>query len=137
MFSANTKVTIKGLPELAKKLEPDRLLAGPVKSLLKKAAMLLVRSAKKHASGRPGPRVISGTLRSRITHEIDGSHFPLWAKVGSSVLYAPFVELGHLSRGGTRVRAYPFLAPALDDTRDEIESILGEAAGEAEDNFKK
>jgi hypothetical protein len=61
----------------------------------------------------------------------------MWAKVGSDVIYAPFVELGHLSRGGTKVPAYPFLQPALDETKNEIESLLGECAAEVESNFKK
>lgn len=137
MFGANTKITIKGLPQLASRLEPGRLLGGPVKGLLTKAAIMLERRAKEKASGRPGPRVVTGRLRASITHELDAKPVPMWAKVGSDVKYAPFVEFGHLSRGGTKVPAYPFLTPALEELKEEIEGMLGEAAAEVENNFKK
>jgi len=88
----------------------DALLAspaGPVGRDLARRAINVQNQAKLNASGRPGPNVQTGRLRSSIAFQVvnDGG---LVARVGSNVEYAAFVELGT-----DRSRPYPYLRPAL------------------------
>lgn len=98
------------------------LLTGPNGGVARDLARRAVRvqnAAKVNASGRPGPRVQTGRLRSSISWEIrtQQSGLPgfaqvtgggLVARVGTNVVYARPLELG--LRNGRR---YPFLGPAL------------------------
>lgn len=96
---------------------------GPVYRDLSRRAIRVENAAKRHATGRPGPRVRTGRLRGSITWRLgkdtgltSGTTFP-YADIGTNVHYAPFVELGHnvVRNGRTvgRAPAYPFLRPAL------------------------
>jgi hypothetical protein len=88
-----------------------------------------------NASGRPGPNVITGRLRSSIQWRIVSDGHGIYAEIGSDVEYAGFVENGTgpydilprnkqalywpdadhpvriVHRQGNK--AYPFLKPAL------------------------
>ena len=81
--------------------------------------------------------VDTGTLRNSITHaynDDDGSKVTLL--VGTNVYYAPYVELGHHQQPGrfvpkikkrlvrNWVPGKPFLRPAFENHRDEIEKII-------------
>jgi phage gpG-like protein len=99
----------------------DELLSdpeGPVGRDLRRRAFNVETQAKLNASGRPGPRVDTGRLRSSITHELvtrpDGQ---LVARVGSNVEYARYVEEGG-DPPGSRGDGYPYLRPALSAARD-------------------
>lgn len=89
---------------------------GAVAEDLRRRALNVESQAKLNASGRPGPNVDSGRLRSSITHELtnrpDGT---LVARVGSNVEYARYVEEGS-SNWPPGVR-YPYLVPALEAAR--------------------
>ena len=81
--------------------------------------------------------VDTGLLRNSITHayndEEDGKVTLL---VGTNVEYAPYVELGHRQQPGryvpkigkrlvrSWVHGKPFLRPALENHREEIEKII-------------
>lgn len=84
---------------------------------LQRRAINVESQAKLNASGRPGPNVDTGRLRSSITHEVvnraDGS---LVARVGTNVEYARYVEEGG-SPPGSRGPGYPYLRPALEAAR--------------------
>lgn len=82
---------------------------GPVGKMLKKKGIQVQRAAKQHASGRPGPNVQTGRLRSSISEELVHDGDELVERIGTDVDYAPYVELGT-----SRAPAYPFLRPALD-----------------------
>lgn len=56
--------------------------------------------------------VDTGRLRSSITHEMGHEGGDLVGRVGTNVDYSPHVELGT-----SRMRAQPFLRPALDAAR--------------------
>ena len=142
-------VEVLGLQKVQEKLERNALLGGPLHKLFGKAALLVEREAKIKASGRPGPNVRTGRLRASITPEIDSSDFPTYAKVGTNVKYASFVEYGHQQEPGRYVPAierrlvaseapaYPFLIPAFEKMKDKINSLLSEFCSLVERGFGK
>lgn len=75
-------------------------------------AIQVEAAAKRNASGRPGPNVITGRLRGSITWKPGQDALSPYVDVGTNVFYAPFVELGT-----SRAPAYPFLRPALEFAR--------------------
>jgi phage gpG-like protein len=75
-------------------------------------AIQVEAAAKRNASGRPGPNVITGRLRGSITWRPGEDEISPYVDVGTNVFYAPFVELGT-----SRAPAYPFLRPALEAAR--------------------
>lgn len=81
---------------------------GPVARDLARRAVRVESRAKLNASGRPGPRVRTGRLRSSISWAIGQDGRGLYAVVGTNVFYAKWLELG-----SDRAPAYPFLRPAL------------------------
>lgn len=85
---------------------------GPVGKDLQRRAFNVESRAKVNASGRPGPNVQTGRLRSSITHEIVERQDGLVARIGSNVEYARYVE-----EGTDRAPAYPYLVPALEAAR--------------------
>lgn len=113
---------------------------GPVGLDLLRRGQLVTDQAKVNASGRPGPNVQTGRLRSSIgPPRLVSGATGLYCVVGTSVSYAPFVELGtgpftihpltkkalfwkgaaHPVRSVRRQgnRPYPFLRPALSAAR--------------------
>lgn len=80
-------VRIEGLERLLKKASPD-ILAKPLRNFFERASLAVENRAKEKAP------VDTGRLRSSLAHEIDGAAVPLWAKVGTNVTYAPFMEFG-------------------------------------------
>ena len=61
--------------------------------------------------------VDTGNLRNSITHDVDDGE-PA-AYIGTNVEYAPYVCLGTI-----RMKAQPFLKPAVNDHKDEYRKIL-------------
>ncbi|MET0039887.1 MAG: HK97-gp10 family putative phage morphogenesis protein [Dehalococcoides mccartyi] len=116
-------ISVEGLDGLQSKINGDKIIQDTAKDALTKAAIIVTNQAKLNASGRPGPNVQTGRLRKSIAWQLDGAALPAWAKVGTNVEYAPFVEFGT-----RRMKAYPFLNPALEQKQDEISDILGDAA---------
>jgi hypothetical protein len=95
--------------------ELQRLLRGrngPVARDLSRRAIRVESAAKLNASGRPGPRVQTGRLRSSISWTLGVDGRGLYAVVGTNVVYAKWVELG-----SDRAPPYPFLRPALRAAR--------------------
>lgn len=88
------------------------LLVGPIARDLVRRGIAVERSAKQHATGRPGPNVITGRLRSSIAWRIGHDWHGVFVDVGTAVEYAPYVELGT-----SRSPAYPFLRPAMEAAR--------------------
>lgn len=81
---------------------------GPIARDLAVRALRVESRAKLNASGRPGPRVQTGRLRSSISWALAEDARGIYAVVGTNVYYAKWLELG-----STRAPAYPFLRPAL------------------------
>lgn len=90
---------------------------GMVGQDLRRRALNVESQAKLNASGRPGPNVDTGRLRSSITNELvrrsDGT---LVARVGTNVEYARWVEEGG-DPPQSRGPGYPYLRPALEAAR--------------------
>ena len=80
-------VKIEGLDRLIKKTSPD-LLRAPLKRFFERAAISVENRAKRNAP------VDTGRLRSSLTHELDSADVPRFARVGTNVKYAPFMEFG-------------------------------------------
>lgn len=114
--------------------------AGPVGLDLLRRGQLVTDQAKINASGRPGPKVQTGRLRSSIgPPRLVSGATGLYCIVGTSVHYAPYVEKGtgpytihpqnrkalywkgaaHPVRSVRRTgnKPYPFLVPALSAGR--------------------
>ena len=65
--------------------------------------------------------VDTGRLRNSITHQQYDDYTEV---VGTNVEYAPYVELGHHTKGGTFVSGKPFLRPAAEGHTLEYKNIL-------------
>ena len=89
--------------------------------------------------------VDTGTLRDSITHAYnDDSNHEVILLVGTNVYYAPYVELGHKQQPGrfvpkigkrlvkSWVNGKPFLRPAFENHRDEIEQVILNALEDAQ-----
>lgn len=94
--------------------------SGDVGRDMARRAVRVESAAKSFASGRPGPRVISGRLRGSIRW-VPGDAAGAFvvsvqvvadtgavATIGSDVEYSGYVE-----QGTSRARPYPYLRPAL------------------------
>lgn len=99
----------------------------PVARDLLRRGLQIESAAKTNASGRPGPNVITGRLRSSINTKLGEDELSVFVDVGTSVYYAPYVEFGHPNTqhaygrpDGTvgfvtnkPTKAYKFLRPAI------------------------
>lgn len=93
-----------------------------------KAAKIIGGMAESYAK-RLCP-VDTGNLRNSITHTTERNNRTV--VIGSSVVYAPFVELGTGQRGelsggkGVRkgMRARPYMRPAIEKHADEYKAVL-------------
>ena len=79
-------IEIEGLDKLEGKLQGEHLLGHPLKKALEDSALQLEGVIKE------GTPVDTGRLRGSITSKVSSDPVPLWAKVGTGVKYAPFVE---------------------------------------------
>jgi len=82
--------------------------SGPVGRDLAQRAIRVESAAKRNASGRPGPNIQTGRLRSSITWALGTDLDGLFADIGSNVEYAGYVE-----EGTSHAPPYPYLKPAL------------------------
>lgn len=83
--------------------------SGPVARDMFQRGIRVQSMAKVNASGRPGPNVRTGLLRSSIrTTEPNVDQLSIYVDVGSDVYYSSYVE-----KGTDRAPAYPYLRPAI------------------------
>lgn len=81
---------------------------GPVAAQLAIRLQRATNAAKVNATGRPGPRVRTGRLRSSITWALGTDSRGLFGVYGTNVPYGYYLETG--LRNGAK---YPFLVPAM------------------------
>jgi HK97 gp10 family phage protein len=91
------------LGRLARSLEPR------AQEIVEKTAHDVEAAAKIHASGRPGPNVITGHLRASIHTEPPGR---LEQEVRVSAFYGIYLEMGTRN-----MPPYPFLGPGAENVR--------------------
>jgi phage gpG-like protein len=80
-------IQIIGGDKIMRKLS-NEVMRQPMRRFFTKAAIAVQSGAKERAP------VDTGRLRSSLTFQVDAAALPLWAKVGSNVSYAPFMEHG-------------------------------------------
>lgn len=89
------------------------LHSSPVAADLAVRAIRVESAAKNYATGiNGGPNVRTGRLRGSITWRLGQDAHSVYADIGTNVEYAGYVELGT-----RRMRARPFLRPALEHAR--------------------
>ncbi len=93
---ATVEFDLLGVPEFVAALEAmDARVDLASRNTVRDGAQMIQRQAQQNASGRPGPRVVTGTLRRSI--RVDGPRRvgTAWeARVGPTVVYSRRVELG-------------------------------------------
>ena len=116
-------------------------IAGAIRRGLAKVGISLSNQATINASGRPGPNVQTGRLRSSITSQVSGDGMSV--VIGTNVEYAPRLEMGYSGQESVKAHtrtitqafgraiaprevqvsaftrqanapAYPFLRPAIE-----------------------
>ena len=110
-------VKVEGAERIQEALKDPKLLKGPIADFLKKSALYVEGSAKEKAP------VDTGRLRASISSKVKATE----AEIGTPVFYAPFVEFGT-----KRMRAQPYLIPALQGAKSAIEGFLKEAIDKIE-----
>lgn len=114
--------TGQGPTNFARKLlKLESAVEARIQKAMGEAALLIERRAKEYAP------VDTGTLRASIGHVVNRmGRDTVKAVIGSNVEYAPYQEFGTY-----KMAAQPFLRPALENSRDEIEDIFATAYREA------
>jgi hypothetical protein len=88
---------------------------GPVGRELRRRTTAIVSIAKVKASGRPGPRVITGQFRAGITSVVSRDGGGMYGAIGTNAVQARALELGH-PRWPPGVK-YPTFGPALEEAK--------------------
>jgi len=86
----------------------------------KKSGNFYLRGGKAHRASAPGeaPAVDSGELLRSIVFDVRGMEMEVGAEAG-----APYAEL--LEEGTSKMKARPFLEPAIEEHRDAIINAVG------------
>jgi hypothetical protein len=123
------EIKIEGAEELAKDLNPGKMLAKPLKHILSQGALLVERQAKQNVP------VDTGRLRASFTHALDSRIVPLWSKVGTNVEYAATLE--YSGKSPRRTGRIPFFAPAIEAMKGKLGDLLNEARRMIEEHWGK
>ena len=86
-----------------------------------KATALEIIGGKAESYAKELCPVDTGNLRNSITHQQMDENTEV---IGTSVEYAPYVELGHHTSSGSYVPPKPYLRPAAENHTDEYKRIL-------------
>jgi hypothetical protein len=83
------KVHIEGLDRVIRKLGPQ-LIAGPLRKFMDRSVLNIEGRWKQNAKANAD----TGKYSNSIGHQVDSAQIPRWAKVGTSLFYAPYDEYG-------------------------------------------
>lgn len=111
-------ITVAGDDDVIKHFDPA-MLGAPFRKMLTKSGITVVNHAK------PRTPVRTGRLRASETSDVDPRPIPIWAKAGSNVVYAPFVE----NRFGMFARALDDSAGAISAFAEQAEEEIAAALG--------
>jgi len=105
-------VTIRSFRKEREKEILDGLQKG-----LEKVGLIVERQAKINVSqsGSKHPQVVTGRLRSSITHNVSSGE----VEIGSNVIYSKYLEFGT-----SKMPPYPWLFPAVELKKPEIIEAL-------------
>ena len=103
------------------KAERTKELVDKLGNGMAKAAFTVERQAKINVSktGSDHPQVDTGRLRASITSQVKEEGDKIVGGVGTNVEYGADLEFGT-----SKSPAYPWLFPALEESRDKIKSLL-------------
>lgn len=107
------------------------------RSALVEIASELEKAAKQNASGRPGPNVVTGTLRRSIKHDpVTPWGLGGWqTKVGPTAVYGRRIELGFSGADSLgrvyKQPPYPYFTPAFHAVVRRIPAIMAKHLGYA------
>ncbi|MFD8978687.1 HK97 gp10 family phage protein [Streptomyces sp. NPDC059564] len=99
------------------------------------SAALLVAQIRQRASGRPGPRVITGRYRASWQSEVHAAGPVFVAEVGSNALQARRLEYGFVGTDSLGRRyaqpPFPHVGPAMREAGPVVTRLLGAAVERA------
>lgn len=129
MAGIEIELEIKGMEKIQQKLEREALLGSPLRQTMGRAALVLEREVK------IATPVDTGRLRASVLPTISPDSVPLWAKVGTNVKYASYVEYGtvkmdarHVTEGSSvRIKGKGMFAYAFEKVKDKIDALLVKA----------
>lgn len=127
---AQISAEVRGLDDLVRRASAKALLHPPVRTFFQRATQTVHLAAFQRT-----PRV-TGTLQRSLATAVDPSALPLWGRVGTNVVYAPFIEFGSRQGKGGVVsrRAGParMLRDGLDQSLGALAGLIGQATAEIE-----
>ncbi|WP_159053438.1 hypothetical protein [Streptomyces regalis] len=102
---------------------------------MRHSVQVLVKGVQYNASGRPGPRVITGKYRASWTSDVHRAGPVVVGEVGSAARQARRLEFGFVGVDSIgrhyNQRPYPHLGPAVEQTGPALVRALGHAVAEA------
>jgi HK97 gp10 family phage protein len=124
---SDVEFKLEGIEELVTNGDKLILELGPiVRDLLDKSIKAIERKAKRIAP------VDTGRLRSSISSQVGPGQLPTYAEVGTNVNYARFVEFGTKN-----MKAQPYLIPAFEQSKPEIDQNIQEAIAKIEGTWSE
>lgn len=105
------------------------------REIVTKGGHIIEAKAKRRASGRPGPNVITGSHRRSFTvGNVVREGFGVWrSDTGPTMIYSRRLELGfqQVDSSGRvfNTPAYPSLGPGLQDARTELQALARDVYG--------
>lgn len=117
MIAAKGAIYTRGVDAAVKAYEriAQNLSGNPVAQAMKSGMLYVTADAKRLAP------VDTGRLRASISPAVETAGERTLGIVGSNVKYAPYQELGT-----RRMKAHPYLKPALDMNTERLVRLLGE-----------
>jgi hypothetical protein len=99
-----------------------------VQSVVSTYGFLLQAAVKRHATGRPGPNIITGHYNASIGVQISSTGGTAFAAVGTNAAQGRRLELGFHGTDSLGRRynqpAFPHFGPALDEIEGPFEAAL-------------
>ncbi len=141
---ADVRLEVKGLKELQKKLVKEVVLQ-PFNEGIKKIVLALQREVM------VATPVDTGRLRASVTPKLTEENGVFQGIVGTWVTYSPFIEYGHLARGGrsfvlarhvtegssVRVASKGMFAYGLEKVKEKLSKFLSDIGMAIEQRWNK
>jgi HK97 gp10 family phage protein len=123
---ADAEFKLDGIEELVTNNGRLVMEMGPIiREMLEKSIRPVERRAKQLVP------VDTGRLRSSLASQIGPGQVPEWAEAGTNVNYARFVEFGT-----KYMKAQPYLMPALEQSKPDIDLAIEEATKKIEETWQ-